>query len=211
MNNHLDLKQTELNSFKLAAYADGLNDITLGLVMILLGVYPYTRAAFGVNRNMIFFLVILGIIVFAQTRIKARLTPDRIGLVKFGDAAHKRLKVALLITSLLLALTAITWGLSGQGYFFPTPSWLGAYGFDIFFALAILGVFCAVAYTLELTRYYLYGLLFGTSMLLQAIITDRWYEGLPLLLSGVIVVGIGIFLLTRFLKEFPAVAETEEV
>ena len=207
MNKNLDLKQTERNSFKLAAYADGLNDISLGLVMILLGIYPLTRAAFGVNRNMLFFLVVLGIIVFGQKRLKARLTPNRIGLVKFGDASHKRLKVALLITTILLALTAVTWGLSGQGYLIPTPSWLGAYGFDIFFALAILAVFCAMAYTLEMTRYYLYGLLFGASLLLQALMQEGWYEGLPMLLAGGIIVGIGVYLLTRFLKQFPAVAE----
>ena len=207
MNNQIDLKSTERNSFKLAAYADGINDIVLGLVMILLGIYPFTRAAFGVNRNMIFFLVVLGIIVFAQSQVKKRLGPDRIGLVKFGDAAHKRLKVALLITTILLALTAVTWGLSGQGYLFTTPTWLGAYGFDIFFALAILAVFCAMAYTLEMTRYYLYGLLFGTSLLLQALMPEGRYEGLPMLLSGGIIVGIGVYLLTRFLKQFPAVAE----
>ncbi|MGB2962454.1 MAG: hypothetical protein WBB69_00520 [Anaerolineales bacterium] len=207
MNRNIDLKQTEQTSFKLAAYADGINDISLGLVIILLGIYPLTRAAFGVNLNMLFFLVVLGIIVFGQKRLKARLTPSRIGLVKFGDAAHKRLKVALLITSVLLALTAVTWGLSGQDYFLPAQSWLGTYGFDIFFALAILVIFSAMAYTLQLTRYYLYGLLFGASLLLQAILSDRWFEGLPVLLSGVIIVGIGVYLLTRFLKEFPAVAE----
>ena len=89
----------------------------------------------------------------------------------------------------------------------PTPSWLGAYDFDIFFTLAILAVFCAMAYTLEMTRYYLYGLLFSASLLLQALMQEGWYEGLPMLLAGGIIVGIGVYLLTRFLKQFPAVTE----
>jgi hypothetical protein len=203
MNKNIDLKGTERASYKLAAHADGINDIALGLVLIMLGIFPFTRAAFGPSLNMLFFLVVLGIIAFAQTRIKARLTPERIGLVKFGQAAHKRLKVVLLITSVLLALTAVIWGLSGQGYFLPTPSWLGTYGFDIFFAIAILGIFSAMAYTLQLTRYYLYGLLFGASLLLKAFLSGRWFEGLPILLTGGIIIVIGAYLMSRFLKSYP--------
>ena len=34
MSTNLDLKQTEKASFKLAAYGDGLNDISLGLTWL---------------------------------------------------------------------------------------------------------------------------------------------------------------------------------
>jgi hypothetical protein len=209
MNNNLDLKSTEKASFKLAAYADGLNDLTLGSLLMLLGLFPLTRAAFGPSLNMVFFLVAMGGISAATLLIRKRLTPSRIGLVKFGPSAHKRLKVALLVTTLLLALTAILWGLAGQDYFLSSPSWLSSYGIDIFFALVILGIFWSMAYSLGITRYYLYGILFGAGLILQALHLPGVYEGLSMLIAGGVVSAIGTTLLIQFLKRFPAVVEEE--
>ena len=205
MNAKLDLKQTERNSFKLSAYADGTADISIGLVMILLGTYPITRELFGVAYNILFFFVVLGLIIFAQIRIKARLTPSRIGLVNFGEKTQKRLKVAVLITFVLVLSTAVTWYLSAQGYMLPKGSVMGAYGFDILIGVIVLAIFSAMAYTLELTRYYLYGLLLGASFPLPTIFPIS--DGLPTLLSGVVIVSIGAVLLVRFLDKYPAVGE----
>jgi len=58
---------------------------------------------------------------------------------------------------------------------------------------------------------YLYALILGVSFPLQSLFNS--YFWLPLMLSGVLITGIGVWLLTRFLKEFPAVAmdDSEEV
>jgi hypothetical protein len=205
MSTNLDLKQTEKTSFKLATYADGTNDIALGLVMILLGIYPFTRAALGVTWNFLGYLLILGLIVFFQSRLRARLAPSRIGLVKFGPAVNKRLKLALVLTFTLLFLTALTWYFSAQGYFFPTPSWISEIGIDLFFAVAILGAFWAIAYTLALTRFYLYGVLLALSLPLQTLLPI--YEGTPFLVSGGIITVLGAVLLARFLKQYPEIQE----
>ena len=211
MNANLDLKQTAKASYKLAAFGDGLNDITLGLILIALGLFPLTRAAFGPSLNMLFFVVFLVGTSAILMGIRKRLTPSRLGLVSFGPSSRQRLKTALLITTLLLAITAVLWGLAGQGWFLPSPSWLSSYGFDIFFALVILGIFWTMAYSLGVTRYYLYGLLFGGSMLLQGIALEGLYEGVPMLVSGAIVTAIGIILLIQFLRRFPALEEEGEV
>ena len=208
MNTNLDLKQTERNSFKLSAYADGTADMSLGLVMILLGTYPITRELFGVAYNILFFFAVLGLIIFAQIRIKARLTPSRIGLVNFGEKTQRRMKVAVLITFLLVCLTAATWYFSAQGYMLPQSSFMGSYGFDILIGVIVLAIFGAMAYTLELTRYYFYGLLLGVSFPLPVIFPIS--DGLPTLLSGVVIVSIGAILLVRFLAKYPAVPEMEE-
>ena len=84
---------------------------------------------------------------------------------------------------------------------------MSSYGFDIFFALVILGIFCTMAYSLGVTRYYLYGLLFGASMLLQGIALEGLYEGVPMLAAGAIVTIIGAVLLARFLKQYPEIQE----
>ena len=204
MNAKIDLKQTERNSFKLATYADGLNDISLGLVMILMGIYPLTRELLGVNGNIIFSLGVLVVIFIGQFSLRARLAPSRIGLVIFGERVQKRIKTALLVGIILFFLTVGTWYLSSQGYFLPTPTWLGSYGFDILIALVVLGIFSVMAYTLELTRFYLYGLLLGATFPLQTLLPV--YQGIPYFVSGAIMIGIGAVLLVRFLREYPAVA-----
>ena len=210
MSTNLDLKQTEKASYKLAAFGDGLTDLTLGLILIALGLFPLTRAALGPSLNLVFFLVLLVGISAILMGIRKRLTPSRLGLVSFGSSSRKRLKTALLITTLMLALTAILWGLAGQGWFLPSPSWLSSYGFDIFFALVVLGIFCTMAYSLGVTRYYLYGTLFGASMLLQGIALEGLYEGVPMLIAGVIVTAIGAVLLVRFLRKYPPLDEGQE-
>ena len=209
MNNNLDLKQTERNSFKLSAYADGTGDMSLGLMMILLGTYPITRELFGVAYNILFFFVVMGLIIFAQIRIKAHLTPSRIGLVNFGQRMQRRMKVAVLVTFALVCLTAAIWYLSAQGYMLPKSSIMGTYGVDILIGVIVLAIFGAMAYTLELTRYYFYGLLLGVSFPLPSIFPIS--DGLPTLLSGVVIVSIGAILLVRFLAKYPAVAEAEEI
>jgi hypothetical protein len=209
MNANLDLKSTEKASFKLAAHADGTADISLGLVFMLLGIFPLTRAALGPSWNMVFYLAMLGIIVFTQTRVRARLLPDRIGVVKFGEKVKKRKMVALLITIVLAALMIATWVLSARGYFIPS-SWLGQYGFDILVALVILGIFWGIAYTLELRRYYLYGLMLAVGFPIQALLTGI-YEGTPFLAAGLIITIIGAVLLNRFLKAYPVADSGQEV
>jgi hypothetical protein len=160
---------------------------------------------------MVFFLTLLVGISVILMGIRKRLTPSRLGLVSFGPSSRKRLKTALLITTLMLAVTAVLWGLAGQGWFLPSAwnaaSWLSSYGFDIFFALVILGIFFTMAYSLGVTRYYLYGLLFGGSLLLQGIALEGLYEGVPMVTAGAIVTIIGAVLLARFLRAYPPMNE----
>ena len=211
MNTNLDLKQTERNSFKLATYADGINDISLGLVMVLLSLYPLTREVFGVGINILFFFAVLGLIIWLQVKFKSRLGPDRIGLVNFGEKAQKRMKVAVLITSILVFLTAGTWYLSSQGYMLPKGSIMGSYGFDIMIALIVLGIFSAMAYALELTRFYFYGLLLSVAFLdlVPASLQDVAVQ-IPMGIAGLIIVAIGVALLVRFLDKYPAAEQMEE-
>ena len=206
MNTNLNLKQTERESFKLATYTDGLSDIGLGLVMILMGIYPLTRQLLGVNGNMVFSLATLGLIFAGQVWAKKRLGPSRIGVVTFGERVQKRLKISLLIGIVLFFLVALTWHLSAQGYYLPKPSWLGSYGVDILIGLIVLAIFSGIAYTLEMTRFYLYGLLLGACFPFPEFFSI--YRGTPYFFAGAVMIGIGAALLARFLKTYP-VADAE--
>ena len=205
MNAQIDLKGTERNSFKLSAYADGTADLSLGLVFILLGIYPFTREWLGVYWNFPIFLIALGVVVYAQFRFRQRITPQRIGLVSFGERTKKRTRVALLVTVILFILTVLTWLGAARGTFFSLPHWMGSYGVEIIGSLIILAIFFSIAYSLGLTRFYLYGLLSAAALLLQAAL-DVW-DGVQFLVAGGIITAIGIILLSRFLKTYPEIEE----
>ena len=43
----LDLKEAEKRAFRLANFEDGVTDINLGAVFLLLSLYPFTRKVLG--------------------------------------------------------------------------------------------------------------------------------------------------------------------
>lgn len=208
MNAKLDLKSTEKASFRLAAYSDGTADLGLGLVFLLLGAYPFTRELLGVYWNFPLFLLALGLIVTAQILVKKRLTPSRIGIVSLGQRFKTRAKVSLLATAVLLVLTVLTWLGVGRGIIFAGPAWMGNYGVEIIAALVVLAIFWSMAYSLELPRYYLYGVMLAAIMPLQQLLPT--YDGLPSLAAGGIITTVGIYLMVRFLLQYPPQNDGEE-
>jgi len=153
--------------------------------------------------NAIIHLALMASIAFGILWAKKGLTHSRIGLVKFGDKAKQRTKVAFLVSFITVFLTSLVWVLSTNGYFLPKSSWLGQYGFDILIAVVILVLFSALAYSLNIIRFYLYGVLFAASIPLQVFLPRlKWF---PLIASGIIITAIGVYLLIQFLKGFPAV------
>lgn len=205
MNPKFDLKGSERESFKLAAYTDGTADLSLGLVYLLLGVYPYTRKMLGPAWNFPLFLGALGTILFAQIWFKKRFSSSRIGIVKLGQRYQKRTRVVLLITVLLFTLTVLTWVGAADGMIFSLSAWMGRYGMEILVALVILAIFWGIAYIFKLPRYYLYGILLAACFPLQQQLPI--YDGIPFLAAGAIITTIGVGILTRFLGKYPDLGE----
>jgi len=208
MNANYDLKQTEKASFKLAAYGDGTTDLSMGLIFLLLGLFPLTRELLGPSWNVLFFLVVLSLVVVTQGWVSKMLGPSRIGIVKFGPRVKNRMRVSLLITVTLAIVMIAAWVLAVRGWFPGTPDWLGQYGFEILVSLIVLLIMWGIAYSLGLRRYYLYGILLAAGFPIQA--ATSVYEGLPWLVAGGIILVIGAFLLIRFLKQYPPLDEGEE-
>lgn len=206
MSTDLDLKQTEKESLKLAAYADGTSDISLGLVFILLGFYPLTRAALGPVLNMFVFLAGLAAIVISLQVLRKRITPSRIGIVEFGENIRRLKGVALLITIFLAAMMILTWVLSARGWSPAFPGWMRSYGVDILITLIVLAIFWTVAYAIHMRRYYLYGVLLAAGFPVQAILSGV-YGGAAFIAAGLIITAIGVALLVRFLKQYPELDE----
>jgi hypothetical protein len=80
----------------------------------------------------------------------------------------------------------------------------------ILVSLVVLGIFWGIAYTLELRRYYLYGVMLALGFPVQASL-DGVFEGAAFLAAGLIITVIGAVLLSRFLKAYPIAGSGEEV
>jgi hypothetical protein len=203
-----NLKQSEKTSYRMAMYADGTADLGLGLLVLLLGLYPPVRGLLGPTWTTLIFFIALGLIVFGLMTFRKRATASRMAQIEFSEPSRERQKVGLYLTIFLLILTLISWLGFAHDYFRslpPSSKWAGLadYGAEIIFTVIILGIFSALAYTLGMTRFYLYGMLLAASTLLQAMIGK--YAGVLFLVSGVIITVIGVYALTQFLKKYPKV------
>jgi hypothetical protein len=176
-----------------------------------LGVYPLTRNLLGPGLNILLFLGILLLLIVVLIAIKKRLTPARTGFVKFGEAGKKRLRYALIVNAVLILLTTVTWIMNARGIAIQEPvwnnlpEWVSVFDVDILFTLVILAIFCTVAYALDVPRYYLYGVLVSggnlssTVMMIYHSAKINW----PLMVSGLIILAVGIWVLARFMKDYP--------
>ncbi len=214
MSNQINLKEAERSTFKLATYTDGLNDISLGLVLILLSLYSVTRSFLGPVLNAIAFISATLIVVGAISYLKKRLVPPRVGLVKFGPQVKKRLQNALIATSVLLIATLATWVLSAKDILQEPawerlPQWATDFDIDIAFSILIIAFFCALAYSFAMPRFYLYGLLIGLGNLSSIILLVN--KGIkfefPLAFAGLVIAGFGVLLLIRFLNNYSIPSE----
>ncbi len=214
MSQAINLKNAERNSFKLVTYTDGINDISLGIVLILMSLYSVSRALLGPKLNVVVFLGTVLIVTGVLSYIKTRIVPPRVGRVKFGTQTKKRLKNALIVTSVLVIASLATWFLSASGninepIWERLPQWVSDFDVDIIFTILIITFFSVAAYTLALQRFYLYGLLFGFGNLTSTILLI--YQGVLfqylLAISDLVIVGIGVYFLIRFMQSYPVPLE----
>jgi hypothetical protein len=196
--------------FRLLNYEDGLWDITLGVMFLLLGIYPVTRRLLGPALNALLFLALLAILVAGQLYARRVVSAPRIGMAK---PRRSPAKTALLAIAVVLVLA--TFGLvlatllSPQSIPEPRwthlPEWVGDLDVDILASLAIIGLFSLMAYLSGVLRLYLYGWLIGLGNLASTALT--LYAGyafnLPLVIAAGIILLIGLSLLIRFLKKYP--------
>jgi hypothetical protein len=207
-----DLKSLEKQAFR-RFYEDGLFDIFLGFMLATMAVGAVATDATGNEfTGLLIMLVVALVIVVTLMVVRRRLLASRLGEFAPGPARRKRIsavRLALLgsvvIGLLLFAVVAIG-DVSVTSLEVLMPA--------IWFVNAVV-VLGAMAYLLDVPRFYLYGFLFGTVMPVLIWPDVLWdYRIPPLVAMGVpalIVIVIGLFKLTRFLKDFPPRPVTEDI
>lgn len=210
MTNTPSIREIQRRTSRLMNYEDGLWDLLLGTIFMLLAIYPITRAWLGPAWNL--GLVIGLMLVASAVQLFARkvFAVPRLGYAK-GYRSPK-LKVLLVVTFGLVVLTfilvVITMLDSGWvAALVPSsgPVWLRRFWVDILVLVVMVGIFSALGYLFGVARLYLYGWLLGISSLAAAIIYDGAPEGfnVPLGLAAGAIMAIGATLLVRFVRKYP--------
>jgi hypothetical protein len=210
MNETPSLSEVQKRTVRLLSYEDGLWDLLLGVVFLLLAIYPITRARLGPAWNLVLFVGLLLLATAIFTALRRRISTPRLGYVRARTTPEKKLILATAI-----ALVALTAGLVIVTL--VNPAWLGgpapavalsnvwSYQVEILVLLALIVLFSLMAHRFGVPRLYLYGWLLGGANLASVILYRGAPEGFnwPLAMAAGIILLIGATLLVRMLRRYP--------
>lgn len=201
MNQPISLREAERNAFALQQN-DGLWDILLACFLLIFALAPLVSNPLGDFWSSAIFLPFWGLVYLAILLIRKHIVKPRMGEVKFGPARKQRLArfslimVAVNLLMLILGILVFSLGL-GRIWLMP-----------VIFLVVLVAMFSLAAHTLDLRRFFFYGLLAGL-----APIVGEWlfqhgmasHHGFPLMFGIVCgVIGlVGIILFILFLRNNP--------
>jgi len=201
MTDTINLKKLERKAWT-STFEDGIIDIGLGLILVVSTIcQTFDDARFYLYP--LFIVPVLFVIV-----LKKYITVPRIGLVKFSKKrTRKTNRFIFIMTTSLVFLVTLT--LTAGGGFIPElpiTEIINNKGAMIVGAIVFI-IPCSIAYFWNWDRMYFYAVLYTLSFALNEItiantgvIASGAYAWL---ISGVIMIVIGVVYLVRFLKKYP--------
>ncbi len=198
MTQILKMSEAERKVYRLANFRDGFWDISLGLILMEMSIYPLTRNLLGPIWNLVLILALTLGLVFGVHRLRLKIVAPRVGLEKFGDRTKRKLKTAHFVTLAIVMATLVVWIFSAgnrlrEPIWRNLPKWVSDFDVDLLFAAIIIAIFSVIALTLSVPRYYLYGVLM--------VYRDAKFH-YPLLIAGMVVLAVGILVLSCFVKAY---------
>ena len=216
MSESPSLRDAQRRTWQLMNYEDGIWDLLLGLIFMMLAAYPVTRARLGPTSNFGLFVGVMLLVLVIHYFVRRQVSTPRLGYVK--PRRSRALKLVLAITILLVALTCglVVLTLVGSGSA-PDQStgsvssagasqvWARSYLVEIVVMLALIGLFSVMGYLFGVLRLYFYGWLLGGGNLASVVVNRGAPErfNLPLGLAAGVILLIGVVLLARFLRKYP--------
>ncbi len=211
MTGQISSQEARRRVAQLSTFEDGLWDMLLGKVFILLSIYPVTRNLLGRTLNLFLFFGLLALLIAAMSVARRTLSIPRVGMAKLSHsplATVARITLFVVTVTLVFATLFMTQTVK-QPALAGAPPWLNRLSGDIFFAALIIGFFTLFAHFTGVPRLHLYGWLLGLGNLASAALA--LYAGftfsLPLALVGLIIVLVGANLFWRFLRRYPVPTE----
>ena len=204
------LSDVQKRTARLLSYEDGLWDLLLGTIFMLLAIYPITRERLGPERNLALFVGLLLLATAIFFLLRRKISTPRLGYVK--TRVTPALKGVLAVTIALVGLTVglvILTLVSPASSAGPAPAVslanVRSYMVEILALLFEVGLFSAMGYLFGVPRLFLYGWLLGGAYLISVIL----YRGapatfnLPLGIAAGVILLIGASLLVRMLRKYP--------
>lgn len=218
MDQSISVKEAERKALRLALYQDGLWDIFMGCMLLMMSLYPIIRAAIGPLPNLLVLLATLAALAVGFDLVKRRVIMPRIGLVRLGKPQKARIKALNVLALILVIATFALYALAAMSNeaapaSAPASTWLQNLDVDLAFSVLIVALFALAAYVLNVPRLHLYGWLFGVgnfaSTVLDVYYGHRFHA--PMAIAGAIVLTIGVKMFGRFLRDYPVPSELEGV
>jgi hypothetical protein len=204
------LSEVRKRTARLLSYEDGLWDLQLGTVFVMLSVYQITRAWLGPAWNLVLFVGLLLAEVAAFSFLRWKISTPRLGTVRARySAAHKWILAVMIalvaLTVGLVVLTLASPGTLGIPGAAASLSNVWSYGVELAVLAVLVVLFSALGYLFNVPRLYLYGWLLGGANLLAVIMYRGTPEGfnLPLGIAAGVILLIGAALLVRMLRRYP--------
>lgn len=203
-----DLRQLERNAFR-RFYDDGLLDVYLGAMLILMGLVTLLGDRIGEFGSTALFVLALAMgVTIPLLTMRRRLLRSRLGTFQPSGERRKRIAGARLfllgsvVVGVVMFGVAVAIRTSGA-----SADVLGAVVALVWFVNAVV-VLGAGAYFLDVPRFYLHGVLWGLAMPLLIWPDLLWdYKLRPWLawgIPGTVIAGVGIYKLVHFLRDYPA-------
>jgi hypothetical protein len=199
----INLKKLERRAY-LSYHQDGILDLFIGYNVLLFGLWILADMAYLAGA-----FAAISTPIYAQA--KKQITVPRLGYVKFAPSRTAKTKK----TMLLLVIAGVLAFIPGVLLFITTESGiLSPIQLLLEYGMIVIGVagmvlLAVVAYISEIRRLYAYSALFF------AIFTGGYFLSIPffyhLMTLGAIIMLSGVYLLIRFLREYPLpVGETSD-
>jgi hypothetical protein len=193
--NKINLRELERKAY-LSYHQDGILDIFIGFNILLFSMWMLADMAYLGGA-----FVAISTPIYAQ--VKKQITVPRLGYVKFAPSRTAKAKK----TILLLVVAGVLAFIPGVFLFLTTQKGiLSPIQFLVDYGMIVIGVagmmlLALVAYISEVQRLYAYSGLF------VALLTSGYFLSIPLvyyiLTFSVVIMGTGLYLLTRFLHKYP--------
>ncbi len=203
-----NLTEIEKKAYR-STFQDGLWDIFLGSQLLILSISALLSNIGTTKKLHMGVLIVLQIlIVLAFTIGKKRITIPRMGFVKFGPKRKRKITKSRIIL-LISVLAGFVVFLIASAFIQSNPS-----DRSKLLLLAPVGwvansivVFSLLAYYMDFTRLYLYGVLFALPVPFDAAIkqfTNLNLSPVAFAVPGIAMLTVGTALLVRFLHDYPA-------
>ncbi len=202
-----NLKEIEKKAFR-STFQDGIWDIFLGLVLLILAVGTLL-SNIGVTKgvHMTILISLQAVVVLGFIAGKKLITVPRMGFVKFGPKRKSKIRksrIILLVSVLAGLVVFVAAALVIRSYPAGRPKLLLLLP-AAWVANAVI-VFSFLAYYLDCTRLYAYGVLFALPVPVDMMVKE--FAGVNLspvafAVPATVMLVIGMVLLVRFLRDYP--------